>query len=385
MDEIEINKQNQGEGGGAVNTAAAEINIAATEAADAQAIASAETRISPADGMRRSNVTTAPNVPPAPRIAPLVKTTGATAGALPAGGSAAEDALLDAQPCPDSDPQAYALYLNERGGGGTNTSVPLLSMWQEKHLARCVEKGDKRAREVLVNANLRLVTSIAKKYQNRGIAMEDLIQEGTLGLIHAVDKFDYRRGFRFSTYATHWIRQALGRAVENQGRTIRLPSHAIESLGKIKRTRETLATRLNRAPSPQEIATEVGLPVDKVETLLEAETPEPMSLDAPAGDSTTRLGDLLPAEDATLPSARVFRRALRKEIDQALLHLTQREREVLLLRYGLAEDAEAPMTLEQVGKELHLSRERARQIEAGALQKLRRTEVGGRLRETVVA
>ncbi len=385
MDDNEITKQDQGDAAAAAKSVEAAA-VEASERADAQAIASAETRIgSPADGMRRSNVTTAPNVPPAPRIAAPVKGTGVTAGALPVGGSAAEDAALDAEPCPDFDPQAYALYLNERGGGGTNTSVPLLSMWQEKHLARCVEKGDKRAREVLVNANLRLVTSIAKKYQNRGIAMEDLIQEGTLGLIHAVDKFDYRRGFRFSTYATHWIRQALGRAVENQGRTIRLPSHAIESLGKIKRTREMLATRLNRAPSPQEIATEVGLPVDKVETLLEAETPEPMSLDAPAGDSTTRLGDLLPAEDATLPSARVFRRALRKEIDQALLHLTQREREVLLHRYGLAEDAEAPMTLEQVGKELHLSRERARQIEAGALQKLRRTEVGGRLRETVVA
>ncbi|MBC8142287.1 MAG: sigma-70 family RNA polymerase sigma factor [Armatimonadetes bacterium] len=285
----------------------------------------------------------------------------------------------------------FSSYFSDRAGSSSNA---LLSMEQERKLARVVERGnaadggdtkDKWAREVLVNANLRLVTSIAKKYQNRGIAMEDLIQEGTLGLIHAVDKFDYRRGFRFSTYATHWIRQALGRAVENQGRTIRLPSHAIESLGKIKRTREMLATKLNRTPTPAEIANEVGLPVDKVETLLEAETPEPMSLDAPAGDSTTRLGDLLPAEDATLPSARVFRRALREEIGRALKQLTPREREVLELRYGLTEDAEAPMTLEQVGKELHLSRERARQIEAGALQKLRRSEIGGRLRETVVA
>jgi RNA polymerase primary sigma factor len=280
------------------------------------------------------------------------------------------------------DKEEFASYLTDRTGSSTTA---LLSMEQERKLARKVEQGEKWAREVLVNANLRLVTSIAKKYQNRGIAMEDLIQEGTLGLIHAVDKFDYRRGFRFSTYATHWIRQALGRAVENQGRTIRLPSHAIESLGKIKRTREMLATKLNRTPTPNEIANEVGLPVDKVETLLEAETPEPMSLDAPAGDSTTRLGDLLPAEDATLPSARVFRRALREEIGRALKQLTPREREVLELRYGLSEDAEAPMTLEQVGKELHLSRERARQIEAGALQKLRRSEIGGRLRETVVA
>lgn len=294
--------------------------------------------------------------------------------------------LADEDECPDDDLSSFAAYLSDRGGFGTNSgSHALLTQRQERKLAKCVERGDKRAREILVNANLRLVTSIAKKYQNRGIAMEDLIQEGTLGLIHAVDKYDWRRGFRFSTYATHWIRQALGRAVENQGRTIRLPSHAIESLGKIKRTREMLATRLNRVPSANEIARELSMPVDKVETLLEAETPEPMSLDAPAGESTTRLGDLLPAEDATAPSARVFRRALREEITRALRHLTPREREVLSLRYGLAEDAEAPMTLEQVGKALHLSRERARQIEAGALQKLRRGEVGGRLRETVVS
>jgi len=281
------------------------------------------------------------------------------------------------------DLSQFAAYLSDRGGG--SGSLPLLTQNEERRLARRVEKGDDKAREILVNANLRLVTSIAKKYQNRGIAMEDLILEGTLGLIHAVDKYDYKRGFRFSTYATHWIRQALGRAVENQGRTIRLPSHAIESLGKIKRTREMLATRLNRTPTPNEIAKEVGMPLDKVETLLEAETPEPMSLDAPAGESTTRLGDLLPAEDATAPSSGVFRRALRDEISRALTALTPREREVLQLRYGLTQDAEAPMTLEQVGKALHLSRERARQIEAGALQKLRRGDIGGRLRETVVS
>lgn len=299
-----------------------------------------------------------------------------------------EDGILAAEDDKESESESddlseFAAYLSDRGGG--SGSLPLLTQEEERRLARRVERGDKLAREILVNANLRLVTSIAKKYQNRGIAMEDLIQEGTLGLIHAVDKYDYKRGFRFSTYATHWIRQALGRAVENQGRTIRLPSHAIESLGKIKRTREMLATRFNRMPTAAEIAREINMPIDKVETLLEAETPEPMSLDAPAGESTTRLGDLLPAEDATAPSSRVFRRALREEINRALRHLTPREREVLSLRYGLAEDAEAPMTLEQVGKALHLSRERARQIEAGALQKLRRGEVGMRLRDTVVS
>ena len=294
--------------------------------------------------------------------------------------------ILDEDEECDGDLSSFAAYLSDRGGLGTgNSSLALLSQKQERKLAKCVEAGDARAREILVNANLRLVTSIAKKYQNRGIAMEDLIQEGTLGLIHAVDKYDWRRGFRFSTYATHWIRQALGRAVENQGRTIRLPSHAIESLGKIKRTREMLGTRLNRVPTAAEIAKEITMPLDKVETLLEAETPEPMSLDAPAGESTTRLGDLLPAEDATAPSARVFRRALKEEIKRAMTQLTPREREVLTLRYGLTEESEAPMTLEQVGKALHLSRERARQIEAGALQKLRRGDIGGRLKETVLS
>ncbi len=261
----------------------------------------------------------------------------------------------------------------------------LLSPCHELRLAKRAERGDAKAREQLVNANLRLVTSIAKKYQNRGIPLEDLIQEGILGLIHAVDKYDWRRGYRFSTYATHWIRQALGRAVENQGRTIRLPSHAVESLTRIKRVRETLSGRLNRAPTATEIATEVDMPADKVDTLLRSEMPEPMSLDAPAGESTTRLGDLLPAEESHSPSARVFRRALREEVRHALHALTPREREVLSLRYGFGDENEAPMTLEQVGKVLHLSRERARQIESAALQKLRRSDIGNRLRETVAA
>jgi len=284
-------------------------------------------------------------------------------------------------PCSGEGPLSEAPSAAGRNGpnGG------LLSACHELRLARRAERGDEKAREQLVNANLRLVTSIAKKYQNRGISMEDLIQEGTVGLIHAVDKYDWRRGFRFSTYATHWIRQALGRAIENHGRTIRLPSHAVESLGRIKRSRESLTTRLNRAPTSAEIGAEVQMPADKVETLLRSETPEPMSLDAPAGDSTTRLGELLPAEETHSPGSRLFRRVLRDEVGRALRALTPREREVLSLRYGLTEETDAPMTLEQVGKALHLSRERARQIEAVALQKLRRADIGGRLRETVVS
>lgn len=285
---------------------------------------------------------------------------------------------------PDQDHGAGPMRDVSSPHGRNGPSGGLLSACCELRLAKRAEHGDDKAREQLVNANLRLVTSIAKKYQNRGIPMEDLIQEGILGLIHAVDKYDWRRGFRFSTYATHWIRQALGRAIENQGRTIRLPSHAVESLGRIKRTRESLASRLHRDPTVAEIAEEVKMPPDKVETLLKSETPEPMSLDAPAGESTTRLGDLLPSEDSHSPSARVFHRVLHDEVRRALHALTPREREVLTLRYGFGEEG-GPMTLEQVGKALHLSRERARQIEAGALQKLRRHELGGRLRETVVS
>jgi RNA polymerase primary sigma factor len=262
---------------------------------------------------------------------------------------------------------------------------PIPSIEAERDLVRRIAMGDTAARKYLILSNLRLVFSIAKRYQGRGIDFEDLLQDGTIGLIQATDKYDASLGFRFSTYATHWIRQALGRAVENYGRMIRLPSHAIETLGKIKRVREFLETQLCRDPTPYEIASHLKMSKDKVEYLLKSETPEPMSLNAPAGDATTALGDLLIAEDTTVPSARVFRRALREEIARALKNLTPREREVLTLRYGLREDKEDPMTLEEVGRELHLSRERARQIEAGALQKLRRGEVGGRLRETVVS
>ena len=310
----------------------------------------------------RSNITTSSN------------TAKKAAGDVPAFGPDTDNAPLE---------ERGAFH---RGSAGTNEKG-LLSACHELRLARRAERGDQSAREILVNSNLRLVTSIAKKYQNRGIALEDLIQEGTLGLIHAVDKYDWRRGFRFSTYATHWIRQALGRAIENQGRTIRLPSHAVESLGRIKRTREMLGTKLNRVPTAGEIAQELSMPIDKVETLLRSETPEPMSLDAPAGESTTRLGDLLPAEETASPSSRLFRHVLRDEVKRALHSLTPREREVLSLRFGFGDDEEldTPMTLEQVGKALHLSRERARQIEAAALQKLRRGDVGGRLRDTVAS
>ena len=224
---------------------------------------------------------------------------------------------------------SFPAFIAERGGAN---SVALLTPQQERWLARCVERGGKqaeRAREILVNANLHLVTSIARKYENRGIAMEDLIQEGTLGLIHAVDKYDWRRGFRFATYATHWIRQALVRLVEGKGR----------------------------------------VPQEPVKFIFETSTAEQ------AGDF------LLPADDATSPTSRIFRQALRDEINAALEHLSEQEREILTLRYGLSEDHEQPMTLEQVGQQLELTREQTRQVEAEALQKLRRSEFAGRLHD----
>jgi RNA polymerase primary sigma factor len=307
-----------------------------------------------------------------------------------------EESRNNAEPTPD----AVQHYLQEIG------RVSLLTASEEIELAERMERGDaardrlsetddvplhlrralesdlrsgNEARRHLIQANLRLVVSIAKKYVGRGLSLLDLIQEGNIGLMRAVEKFDYHKGNRFSTYATWWIRQAVTRAIAEQGRTIRLPVHMSESVGQVKRTAEKLSQSLERQPTAEEIAIALGQPVERIQRVLEAAR-RPVSLETPVGDEGEHtLGDFLQDDELPTPTDFASQQLLRRDLVEALNHLNERERRIIDLRYGLADGQRR--TLEEVGRALGMTRERARQIEAEALRRLRQPEVGQHLRD----
>lgn len=265
------------------------------------------------------------------------------------------------------------MYLKEIG------KVDLLTAEEEVELAQRMEAGDDRAKKKLAEANLRLVVSIAKRYVGRGMLFLDLIQEGNLGLIRAVEKFDYRKGFKFSTYATWWIRQAITRAIADQARTIRIPVHMVETINKLMRVSRQLLQDLGREPTPEEIAEEMDLTVPKVREIMKI-SQEPVSLETPIGEEEdSHLGDFIPDEDAPVPAEAAAFTLLKEQLIEVLDTLTEREQNVLRLRFGL-DDGRA-RTLEEVGKVFEVTRERIRQIEAKALRKLRHPSRSKKLKD----
>ena len=265
------------------------------------------------------------------------------------------------------------MYLKEIG------KVPLLSADEEVDLAKRMEKGDSDAKKRLAEANLRLVVSIAKRYVGRGMLFLDLIQEGNLGLIKAVEKFDYRKGYKFSTYATWWIRQAITRAIADQARTIRIPVHMVETINKLIRVQRQLLQELGREPYPEEIAKEMQLPVDRVREIQKI-SQEPVSLETPIGEEEdSHLGDFIQDDNVPVPAEAAAFTLLKEQLSGVLNTLTDREQKVLRLRFGL-DDGRA-RTLEEVGKEFDVTRERIRQIEAKALRKLRHPSRSRKLRD----
>ncbi|WP_160670876.1 RNA polymerase sigma factor RpoD [Clostridium sp. C8-1-8] len=265
------------------------------------------------------------------------------------------------------------MYLKEIG------KVPLLSSDEEINLAERIEEGDQYAKKKLAEANLRLVVSIAKRYVGRGMLFLDLIQEGNLGLIKAVEKFDYRKGFKFSTYATWWIRQAITRAIADQARTIRIPVHMVETINKLIRVQRQLLQELGRDPLPEELSKHMDMPVDKVREILKI-AQEPVSLETPIGEEEdSHLGDFIPDDEAPAPAEAAAFTMLKEQLINVLDTLTPREEKVLRLRFGL-DDGRA-RTLEEVGKEFNVTRERIRQIEAKALRKLRHPSRSKKLKD----
>ncbi|NLT62861.1 MAG: RNA polymerase sigma factor RpoD [Clostridiales bacterium] len=265
------------------------------------------------------------------------------------------------------------MYLKEIG------KIPLLTPEEEIDLAIRMSMGDEEAKRRMAEANLRLVVSIAKRYVGRGMLFLDLIQEGNLGLIKAVEKFDYTKGYKFSTYATWWIRQAITRAIADQARTIRIPVHMVETINKVIRVSRQLLQELGHDPTPEEIAEEMGMPVDKVRDILKI-AQEPVSLETPIGEEEdSHLGDFIPDEDASEPSEAASFTLLKEQLMTVLSTLTPREEKVLRLRFGI-EDGRT-RTLEEVGKEFNVTRERIRQIEAKALRKLRHPSRSKKLRD----
>ena len=279
------------------------------------------------------------------------------------------DALMDSFSTDDP----VRMYLTEIG------KVPLLTPEEEVELAKQMSLGDENAKHRMTEANLRLVVSIAKRYVGRGMLFLDLIQEGNLGLIKAVEKFDYTKGYKFSTYATWWIRQAITRAIADQARTIRIPVHMVETINKTIRVSRQLLQELGHDPSAEEIAKEMDMPVDKVRDILKI-AQEPVSLETPIGEEEdSHLGDFIPDEDASEPSEAASFSLLREQLEEVLDTLAPREKKVLELRFGIVDGR--TRTLEEVGKEFNVTRERIRQIEAKALRKLRHPSRSKKLRD----
>jgi RNA polymerase primary sigma factor len=285
----------------------------------------------------------------------------------------ADEPEVEVEPEPEITTDALQLFLKDIG------KVPLLTAAQEVELAKRIERGDHAAKQAMVEANLRLVVSIAKRYRNQGLPFLDLIQEGTIGLVRAAEKFDYRKGFKFSTYATWWIRQAVARAIADKGRTIRMPVHVVEKLNRIMRSERKLRAELGREPLMDEIARDVEMTSDEVEQIRRS-AQVPVSLEKPVGDDDeSEFGHFLADESAPLPDELAETTLQREALRNILSALSERERKVLELRYGL--DGQQPRTLDEVGRHFQVTRERIRQIEHQGLKKLRALADAQRVRD----